>query len=138
MNLRPQLMVRWTAGVSAVALFAATGLALVSASAPAFLDGVDATGSPSAANGRNGSGKSYKDTELGIVVQINAALVKNEFGRPRVFSDRGLSVLDPETNESLPATSDQEVVSRPFWRQGALAVQYAVYDPAPVEEPTAQ
>jgi hypothetical protein len=133
MNWRPQMMVRWASGFSAVALCAATGMALVSADVPAFLDGVDATGNPSAANGGDGAGKSFKDTEFGIVVQISAALVRNEFGRPRVFSDRGVPVVDPETNDTLTATTDLEVVSRPFFRQGALAVQLGVYDPEPVE-----
>lgn len=103
---------------------------------PAFLDGVDAIGNPSSANGYDGYGKSFKDTEFGIVVQLSGGFVRNEFGRSHAFSNRGVPVVDPETNETQTATADLELVSRPFYRQGSVAGQVGIYDPAPVEEPT--
>lgn len=110
--------------------------ALVSANVSVFLDGVDSTGNPSSTNGANSSfGKSFKETNSGIIVQIASAVVTNQFGHPRIFSDRGLTVTDPSTvgnatPTTFTATNDIEVVSRPFTAQSSFAVELAVYNPA--------
>jgi hypothetical protein len=98
------------------------------------LSGVDEGGSASAELGNNAVAKTYKDA-TGIVYQIAQCGVLNDFGAPRTFSDRGLTLIDPTTGATLTATSDLEVVTklkpRPntvstfLWR----AAEVRVYDP---------
>lgn len=115
-----------------VALVAATASAAIyQANVSVQVDGVDGTGSPSSENGAVVTGKSYKDSNTGIVVQIARAAVINQYGRPRIFSDRGLSVTDPQdTSITHTATNDLEVISRPVSGPVAQAVQVSIYDPA--------
>ena len=87
MKLCPPVMKRAGLGLGMVAFCAATCFAL-SARVPAFLDGVDAAGNPSSANGRTGVGKAFKDVESGLVVQFSAAVVINQFGAGEIANAR--------------------------------------------------
>lgn len=131
----------WAGAILAIALVGTCSAAWVGARVAVQVDGVDATGNPSAANGGQGIGKTYKDSSTGIIVQTAARFVKNEFGQSRIFSDRGLPVIDPTTvgnttPTTVTATNDTQIVGRPWFGLLAGAFQIAVYNPVPPPPPT--
>ncbi len=74
------------------------------------VDGVDKDGNPSTDLGNKSSGKIYKDLATGVVLQINQAIVDNEFGYGKLFRNRGLTMYDPLTYEKLTSTRDVTIV----------------------------
>jgi|GEM_PF-5239959 len=105
------------------------------------IDGVSLAGNPSTTLGRKSVGKIYKDLNTGVVLQISQARVENLFKFSKAFRNRGLTMFDPQTYETLTSTSDYTLVSvRTNLFQGTQndtgwgAVEVKVYDPqfAPV------
>jgi hypothetical protein len=106
----------------------------------ATVDGVDDKGNASSLLGFAGPGKSYKNVETGIIVQINRSIVVNLFLKAKHFKNRGLPIVDPQTKETLTTTSDLLTVERRrIFGTGLLlwqGTQICVYDPRyPVLEP---
>ena len=110
--------------------------------ATANVPGVDAQGNASTALGADGPGKSYKDINTGIIIQINRAAVTNEWPMPTVpalckpknFHNLGVPILDPQTGETFTTTSDSLFI-RGMRTPGTIVIAqwfgylYAVYDP---------
>jgi hypothetical protein len=115
-----------------LALLAAPALAaVVSKTVFVRLNGVDSNGNPSASNGGVGVGKVYKDLTSGIIVEVAAAAVTNDFGQARFFANLGVPIRDPQTNTWVTATNDVETVGPPSSNSNvAPAALVAVYVPA--------
>lgn len=77
-----------------------------------WLPGVTAQGNLSGTLGGQGSGKIYRDTSTGMVIQIVRANVVNDSRRSATFQNTGTIIRDPATNISRAATSDRLVVGR--------------------------
>jgi hypothetical protein len=104
--------------------------------------GIDALGNPSLLLGADGPGKSYKDINTGIIVQINRAQVTNQWPmpmapalcKPKNFHNLGVPILDPQTGETFTTTSDALFV-RGMRTRGTTTIAgwfgylVAVYDP---------
>lgn len=98
----------------ALAVVAAPALAaVVSKTVFVRLNGVDSNGNPSSSNGGVGVGKVYKDLTSGIIVEVAAAAVTNDFGQARFFANLGVPIRDPQTNTWVTATNDVETIGRP-------------------------
>lgn len=125
----PLLAAAFSMTLLAVTCYAAVTNATVSVQ----LHGVDETGNPSTNLGQEVDGKSYKDSETGIIFQIGSGLVTNEFRRRITFEDRGLTVTDPDNpSVTRTSTSDTETISRPVNSRFGWNVQVAVYTPESV------
>jgi hypothetical protein len=96
---------------------------------------VDNKGNASDTLGKKAPGKVYKDRATGILLQFSQGIVTNNFKFKRLFENRGLSIVDPTTGNTVTSTSDLELVD---WRQmrsrSGLAYNWwaselRVYDP---------
>jgi hypothetical protein len=95
-----------------------------------FIDGVDATGNLSAENGAEATGKVYKDTNTGVLLELVSAIVINETSyRKLSFANQGVTVIDPGSSQSFTATADLEVVYAPFAENFASAGRVALFVP---------
>ncbi len=100
------------------------------------VDGVDVDGNPDALEGAEGPGKSYKNLHRGIIIQINKSEVDNLYGFPRHFKNRGLPILDPQTNDNTTLTTTKDLLivgqkRKPGTTAGLIWIgtQIKVYDP---------
>jgi hypothetical protein len=109
----------------ATACFASSSI--VRGNVSVFLNGVDSGGSPYPPNGTTVTGKAYKDTTTGVIVQLAHGTVINDYGTIVIFSNQGVTITDPQTLNTLTATSDVEVVTG-----RGCAIELAIYDPAVV------
>jgi hypothetical protein len=102
----------------------------------ATLSGVDLNGTADDLLGGKAPVKVYKDPISGIVLQLGQGLVTNDFGFNRLFGDRGLTIVDPTTGNTVTATSDLEVITfRQLRLRNGLgfdwwAAELRVFDPA--------
>jgi hypothetical protein len=113
-------------GFAAATCVAAT----ISGSVPVHLDGVNASGNSDPSLGADVTGKAFKDVSTGIILQVAYGKVTNQYGAPRIFSDQGLTVTDPQnTSTTYTATNDLEIIGAPMFNYKALNWQIAVYDP---------
>ncbi len=88
------------------------------------LSGVDAAGNPSGFG--FGPGKSFKYTNIKLVVLVCHAFVPNLSGKPAVFKDQGCGLIDPQTALPYLADHDLEVVASPFGTTQAFATLVCV------------
>lgn len=125
-------------GLCALAILAATGYGGLKVQRLILetVDGVDIDGNPDAREGAEGPGKSYKNIRRGIIIQINKSEVDNLYGFPRHFKNRGLPILDPQTNDNttLTTTKDLLVVEQKTTKGAGsplvwIGTQIKVYDP---------
>lgn len=72
--------------------------------------GVDDLGNRDIMLGGESSGKIFKDSTTGIILQINRGMVENELGHRIIFRDENLTMFDPETYEKLTSTSSYTLV----------------------------
>lgn len=98
--------------------------------------GLDDLGNVDTTLGGESAGKVYKDDVTGVILQINRALVENEFGFSLIIRNQGLTMFDPESYEALTSTSDYtQYFVRTTLFQGTQnetgwgAVQVKIYDP---------
>ncbi len=123
---------QWFASTGIVLLLVATAsAAVIRGDVTVGLNGADSAGSPSSANGTQVTGKAYKLSDTGVILQIGQGTVINEYRRFRIFQDQGTTVTDPEeTSATYTATSDLEVIGRANSSGSAFACQISIYDPA--------
>lgn len=129
-------------------LMAAAMCGLLAAASPALaryvlkayssqdIAGLDDLGNVDPTLGGESYGKIFKDDATGVILQINRALVENEFGFSLIIRNQGLTMFDPDTYDPLTSTSDYtQYFPRTTLFQGTQnetgwgAVQVKIYDP---------
>jgi hypothetical protein len=115
----------------AVLVLAAPALAVVVVmDTTTFINGVDATGNLSSDNGGEATGKVFKDTNTGILLEVVSGIVINETRyRKLSYPNQGVTVTDPGSSQTFTATADLEVVYAPFAENFAFAGRVAVFVP---------